>query len=148
MSGCASELGDGGAIDPVRPYLGVAAVGQADDDPWRARPRLGVRHVGLRRVRRGARVRGVERGDLEARLVDGLQRAHDLERVDLEAQRAVGGVRHAEHALGAPVAAGTQPAALVRSVLAGVGDDLLEVVGGEPHAPEATGLYLASMEWT
>src|SRR2546421_439485 len=44
-----SELGDVRAIDPVAPNAGVP-VRQPDDDPRRARPRLGVGDVRLRRV--------------------------------------------------------------------------------------------------
>src|SRR4051812_16578306 len=93
-----SELGDVWSLDPEGPHHRLVPR-QPDDDPGRPRPRLGEGDVGLRGVGLRPRVRVVEAGDLEPLLVDLLERAHDLERVDLEAQRAVRLVDHPEDAL-------------------------------------------------
>ena len=88
---------------------------------------------------RRARVRVVDRAELEAGVLDRGLDLVLLHPVDLVAQRAGGGVARAVDGDRLAVAAGDHPAALVGRVGARVGDDVVEQLAGDPHEPDVSG---------
>src|SRR3954468_11216981 len=138
------DLRDAAVLDAEAADVGVGRVApHADDEPLDAGPAGGEVDVGLRRIRLGPGVRVVDRAELSPGVLDLLDRAVHLEPVDLEAQRAAGGVLGLVHGHCAAVAHGDHAAALGGEVAARVGNDAVDELGGDVHAPRVSTVLLA-----
>src|ERR1700679_2735777 len=87
-------------VDQIRAHLGLRGGGEPDDQPLDPGPVRGEVDVGLRWIGRGAGVRVVDGAQLQPVPLDLLDQAQHLASVDLEAQRAGGGVDGAVSAHG------------------------------------------------
>src|SRR5262245_4732824 len=135
------SLLDAPVADRERPQVRLVGRQRADQVEG-VGPALGKVDVGLRWVGGAAGMGVVDAHELFARFLDLAHDADLVARVDDVPQGALLGVARPEGPARAPVAAGDEPAALIRRVLAGVGHDLVDQLAGDAHRPRlATAIW-------